>query len=259
MLSGPRCDIHPKVNQYPMQVAVTISTVTTVEKLMTEENALRIIDCAAFVKKKHFAAMCRMNRSTVPRSNSRRVNEILEDQNEILSNYNDVFKGLGNFPGVPYHIVIKENAIPVIDPPRRVPQSLMSELKATLSDLEKKGIISAVNKPTDWVDSLIVVEKPNGKLRICLDPRNLNKVIKREHRIIPSAEEIISRLEGKQIFSVLDLKDGFCLIPHDQFSSDLCTFNFPFGRYQFKRLPFGIASAPEVFEKRNQNIFENIP
>ncbi|GFY00225.1 transposon Ty3-I Gag-Pol polyprotein [Trichonephila clavipes] len=72
------------------------------------------------------------------------------------------------FPGVPYHITLKDNAVPVIHPPRRVPLDLQPKLKITLDRLEKEGILSKVNKPTDWVQSLVIVEKPNGNLRSCL-------------------------------------------------------------------------------------------
>ncbi|GBN77551.1 Retrovirus-related Pol polyprotein from transposon opus [Araneus ventricosus] len=172
-----------------------------------------------------------------------------------MDQYSEVFKGLGEFPGKPYHIEIKSEIKPVINAPRRVPQSLHKELEKTLNELVQLGIVSPVNKPTEWVNSLVIVEKPNGKLRICLDPRNLNKAIKREHYVIPSVDEIMSRLEGKQCFSVLDLKEGFWQVPLDKDSAELCTFNSPFGRYKFNRLPFGICSAPEVFQKKNQKLF----
>ncbi|GFT06271.1 uncharacterized protein K02A2.6 [Trichonephila clavipes] len=130
------------------------------------------------------------------------------NKNELIKQYKDVFTGVGEFPNEPYHITLKDNAVPVIHPPRRVPLALQPKLKSTLDRLEK-GIVSKVNKPTDLVQCLIIVEKPNGNLRFCLDPRDLNKVIKREHYQIPCTDDIISRLEEKKIFSVVDLKDGF--------------------------------------------------
>ncbi|GBN11898.1 Transposon Ty3-I Gag-Pol polyprotein [Araneus ventricosus] len=137
-------------------------------------------------------------------------------KNELIKQYKDVFTGTGEFPDEPYHITLKVNAIPVIHPPRRVPQALQTKLKETLDKLEKEKIVSKVNKPTDWVQSLVIVEKPNGNLRLCLEPRDLNKEIKREHYQIPSADDLISRLEGKKIFSVVDLKDGFWHVPLDE-------------------------------------------
>lgn len=105
----------------------------------------------------------------------------------------------------------------------------------------------------------MLVEKPNGKLRICLDPKPLNDCIKREHYLIPTSDDILSRLSGKNMFSVIDMKDGFWQIKIDKDSSDLCTFNTPFGRWKFLRLPFGICSAPELFQKKNVELFGDIP
>ncbi|GFW49033.1 transposon Ty3-I Gag-Pol polyprotein [Trichonephila clavipes] len=142
------------------------------------------------------------------------------------------------------------NAVPVIHPPRRVPLALQPKLKSTLDILEKEGIVSKVNKLSDWVQSLVIVEKPNGYLILCLDPRDLNNEIKREHYQIPCTDDIICRLEGRKIFSVVDLKDGFWHVPLDEVSSEICAFNTPFGRYKFNKMPFGIVSAPEPWLSR---------
>ncbi|GFX55346.1 uncharacterized protein K02A2.6 [Trichonephila clavipes] len=178
-------------------------------------------------------------------------------KNELIKQYKDVFTGV-EFPNEPYSITLKDNAVPVIHPPRRVPLALQPKLKSSLDRLEKEGIVSKVNKPTDLVQSLVIVDKPNGNLRLRLDPRDLNKTIKREHYQIPCTDDIISRLEGKKIFSVVDLKDGFWYVSLDKVSSEICTFNTPFGRYKFNKMPFGIVSAPEVFQKRNQRLFGDI-
>ena len=69
----------------------------------------------------------------------------------------------------------------MINPPRRVPFSLMQELKNQLEELEKRGILKKVIEPTKWVSSLVTVKKPSGKLRICIDPSHLNKAIMRQH------------------------------------------------------------------------------
>jgi len=105
----------------------------------------------------------------------------------------------------------------------------------------------------------MIVEKPNGALRLCLDPKPLNKYICREYFTIPKCDDILSRLEGKTLFTVIDMKDGFWQIQFSKESSDYCTFNTPFGRYKFNRLPFGISSAPEIFQKKNTEIFGGIP
>ena len=71
-------------------------------------------------------------------------------------------------------------------------------------------MLKRVDEPTDhdWLHNFVIVEK-NGSLRLCLDPRDLNKAVKREHYKIASAHEVSSHLSGKRIFSTFDLKDGF--------------------------------------------------
>ena len=96
---------------------------------------------------------------------------------------------------------------------------------------------------------MVTVVKPNGQLRICIDPKDLNKVIEREHYPMKTLEEVVGQMAGAKVFSVLDAKSGFWQIRLDEASSKLCTFNTPFGRYRFTRLPFGIKSAPEVFQR----------
>ena len=91
-----------------------------------------------------------------------------------------------------------------------------------------------------------------------MDPRDLNKAIRREHHRIPTAEDIASHLSGKNVFSIVDEKDGFWQVRLDEESCHLCTFNTHFGRYRFKRMPFGISSAPEVFQKKNEALFGDI-
>ena len=115
-----------------------------------------------------------------------------------------------------------------------------------------------VDQPTDWVHSLVIVEKKNGSLRLCLDPRALNNTIKREHYRIPTIQEIASDLAGKKVFSTLDLKDGYWQVELDEQSSLLYTFNTPFGRYHFTRMPFGLKSVSEIFQKKNEAAFEGI-
>ena len=70
-------------------------------------------------------------------------------------------------------------------------------------------MIQKVKEPTDWVSGLVVVEKPNGKLRICTDPVHLNRALKRSHYSLPVTEDVLSELADVKVFSEEDLKDGF--------------------------------------------------
>lgn len=64
---------------------------------------------------------------------------------------------------------------------------------------EKMGVIKNIEEPTDWVSSLVIVLKKHGALRICLDPRDLNKAIKREHFRLPTQQEIISQFDTQNV------------------------------------------------------------
>ena len=107
----------------------------------------------------------------------------------LFAEYADVFKGIGLFPGE-YTIKLDENIQPVIHPPRKVALALQDKLKTELDRMERNHIITRVSDPTDWINSLAVVEKHNGDLGVCLDPRDLNKAIMREHYRLSTLEDI---------------------------------------------------------------------
>ena len=112
------------------------------------------------------------------------INEV-QQKRAILNEVQDVFEGLGCVEGE-YTIKLKVNSQPTIQPQRNVPLRLRNKLKATLDNLERRDIITKVEEPVDWVSNLVVVEKANNTLRLCLDPPDLNQVIEREDFKPPS-------------------------------------------------------------------------
>ena len=94
----------------------------------------------------------------------------------VMSEYSDLFKGIGTLPGKS-KLYLRDNAVPVIAAPRRVPEALKSRLKQELDQMVKHEIITPVTEPTDWVHPIVVVEKSNGALRVCLDAKPLNDAI----------------------------------------------------------------------------------
>ena len=176
---------------------------------------------------------------------------------EILQGYKPIFEGIGCI-AEPYHIKVREGAVPVVHAPRKIPASLREKVQDELSSMERKGIIKKVEEPTPWVNSMVVNEKKSGKLRICIDPRDLNKVIEREPYQLPTQQEITSRLAGARYFSKLDATSGYWQIPLDEESSYLTTFNSPMGRYRFQVVPFGIVFAQEVFHRTIDEKFRDL-
>lgn len=180
------------------------------------------------------------------------------DHDSLMEEYKDCFEGLGCLPGK-HKIRVDESVSPVVHPCRKVPFALREKLKEELARMEKLEVIKKIDEPTEWVSSLVIVQKKTGALRICLDPRDLNRAIRREHFKLPTREEIMAQFAGAKWFSKLDASSGFWQLRLDEQSSRLCTFNTPEGRYRFLRLPYGILSAPEVYHKTIHMIFEHIP
>ena len=175
---------------------------------------------------------------------------------DLLEELKDVSEGLGDLPGE-YHIATDDTVRPVVHPPRRVPVALREQIKSKQDEMVESDVIAPVNEPTAWVSSMLVVAKPN-KLRICLDPRDLNKAIRREHYQLPTVEEVVTRLTHAKKFTVVDAKDGCWQKRLDTDSSYKTTFNTPFGRYRWKRMPFGICSAPEIWQRTMHEFVEDL-
>lgn len=188
-----------------------------------------------------------------------RVNSVnnIQTKEDFVERYREDFAGLGKMPKK-YTIVLKSESVPVVKPVRRVPEIIKGRLEKSLKKLVEKGIIEPVDYPTDWVNQITIVEKANGKLRICLDPTELNKCIKLDNYPIPTLTDIEQKLSGKKLFTVLDMKDGFFQIQLSEESSLLTTFITPFGKFKFNRLPFGLNVSPEVFQRTNTRIFGDI-
>ena len=177
---------------------------------------------------------------------------------KIMEEYSDVFSGLGEFTGE-YDIQIDESVRPVQQPPRKFPYVKLDKLKDALQEMERQGVIAKVTEPTDWVSNLVITEKKDGRLRICLDPQALNKAILRDPFPCPTLEQIQTCLSGKKVFSVLDQSSAFWQIRLNERSSKLCTFNTPWGRMRFLRMPFGVRCAGDALQRRNYDAFGDIP
>ena len=116
-----------------------------------------------------------------------------------------------------------------------------------------QGVIEKVETPTDWVNSMVIVERPDKTLRICLDPRNFNDAVRRVHFQLPTVEEIGSRLTGAQYFTNLDASQGFWQIQLD----DRRVQNTPHFKHlmHWRRKRGGGASAPPLFRVGGKDMF----
>ena len=180
------------------------------------------------------------------------------EKRTIPDEFKNVFNGLGTFTGE-YHIQITPGARPfALFTARHVPFPLREKVRMELDRMERMGVISKVEQPVEWCAAMVVVPKKSGAIRICVDYHPLNEVVLREVHPLPKVDETLSQLAGATMFSKLDANSGFWQIPLSEESKPLTTFITPFGRYCFNKLPFGISSAPEYFQKRMNQVLAGI-
>ena len=185
-----------------------------------------------------------------------RVHQLDTDLKELLDRPPDLENASGAMPGT-YSIKIDPTAKPVVHGPRRQPAALLPKILDKLKEMEKEGHLAKVMQPTDWVNSMVVSSR-GEKSRICLDPADLNKAVKREHYPIPTVEDIVAKIPDATVLTVLDAKSGYLQMKLDYESSLLTTMNTPIGRYGWLKLPFGIKSAPEMYQRAMDEMLEGI-
>lgn len=178
-------------------------------------------------------------------------------QPDLVSKFGDVFSGEGKLKGK-LHLEIDKSVTPVALPVRKVPFAVKEPLKQELERLVKIGILQPVDVPTDWISSMVVIKKSNGKIRLCIDPKPLNKALRRNHFPLPVIDDLLPLLTNAKVFSVVDAKNGFWHVQLDDESSFLTTFGTPWGRFRWTRMPFGISPAPEEFQRRLEYALEGL-
>ena len=185
---------------------------------------------------------------------------------EILSQYSGYFEGIGRFPGDPYKFHLKPDHRLARHAPRKVPVHLEAAFKEEIKSLVKQGILEEVKGHTDLVNSYVIVEKDTGnqhapnhtikkKLRICLDPRDLNEALEREPYHTRSVDEITAKLQGMTVFTIVDFKKGYWMVVLHPDSRRLTCMALPFDRFQWTRLPMSTVVAQDIFQSKLDAIF----
>ena len=193
-------------------------------------------------------------------------------QEKVETTYADVFQGLGKFPGEPYKLRLKPDAVPVKHRPRRVPVHLQDAFHEEVEQLVKIDVLEKVTEPTEWVNSLVIVEKvidssnahsPNHvikkSIRLCIDPKDLNEALEREPYYSRSIDELISMFAGAKVFTIVDMDKGYWQVVLHPESRKLTCMAFDIGRYQFKRLPMGSKVASDIFQRMLDSVYIGLP
>ena len=159
---------------------------------------------------------------------------LITKKEHIMARFPDVFEGIGKFPGEAYKIQLDPKVPPKQTPCRPVLIHLKEAFKAEIDKMLKAGVLKPVQEATNWINSFVLVKGKDQygqpKLRICLDPPNLNKAIVQEPYHFKTPEDISHLLVDATVLMVLDCKKGYWHQILDEESSYLTTFNTEFGR-----------------------------
>ena len=180
--------------------------------------------------------------------------------NNLLSEYSSVFDpGTGAMKHVKAHLCLKEGSLPKFCRPRTVPYAIRDQVGKELDRLENAGVLCRVDH-ADWATPIVPVPKKDGSIRICGDFKvTINPSLRIDQYPLPKPSDLMTSLTGGQKFSKLDLSAAYQQIVLDDEASELVVINTHQGLYKYTRLPFGIASAPAIFQKAMDGILQGIP
>ena len=178
----------------------------------------------------------------------------------VLEEHSEVFRDeLGKLQGVEAKIYVEEGACPRFEKSRPVPFAIREKVEEELSRLQALGVIQPV-RFSDWAAPIVPVLKSDGRVRICGDYKvTINRAARLEKYPIPRIEELFASFAGGKTFSKLDLSHAYLQVPLDETSRRLVTINTHKGLFEYQRLPFGIASAPSIFQRVMENLLKGIP
>ena len=179
---------------------------------------------------------------------------------EILQKHSDVFREkLGELKGTQAKIHIDPQAQPRFHKSRPVPFALRKKVEQELERLEREGIIKPVQF-SDWAAPIVPVVKADGSIRICGDYRlTINQASKLDAYPLPKVEELFASLSGGKSFSKLDLQHAYQQLTLDDNSRPYTTINTHRGLFQYNRLPFGVSSAPGMFQRTMDSLLQGLP
>ncbi|XP_060726840.1 uncharacterized protein K02A2.6-like [Tachysurus vachellii] len=165
---------------------------------------------------------------------------------------------VGCVTGFMHKVKISDAVTPVRQKLRRLPFSVRTAVSVEIERLLSAGIIERIDA-SPWVSPIVVTMKKTGGIRMCMDLREPNKAVIIDYYALPHMEELLTALAGSTVFSTIDLESAYHQVPLHPESRDLTAFITHDGLFRFCRVPYGLASAPSVFQKMMECILKGIP
>ena len=169
---------------------------------------------------------------------------------DLLSNYQDTFSrdewdiGLTNLAE---HEIKTGDASPIKQPPRRVPLAYADKEKAAIEDMKAKGVIRESVSP--WASPICLVSKKDGGVRLCVDYRKVNNLVKPDGFPLPRVQDCLDAVAESKWFSTFDLTSGYYQIPLKSQDIPKSAFVCKYGHYEMTRMPFGLNNAAGTFQR----------
>ena len=177
----------------------------------------------------------------------------------LTEKYNTLFtEGLGTIKTFQARLQVDPEGPPKFFKPNTAPYAIREAVEDELDRLEREGILEKVTH-SEWATPVVVVPKADGSVRLCGDFKvTINPLLKADQYPLPKAEDLFAILAGGQRFTKLDLSQAYLQLELHPDSMKHCNINTPRGLYQYTRLPFGIASAPALFQRVMDTILHGV-
>jgi len=192
--------------------------------------------------------------------NSTTVTDVNKNSPESLQEeFECLFGGIGRLRNKIVKLHVDPDITPRQQPHRRIPFHVRGDVEKELERLDRLNIIERVEGPTPWISPIVVGTKKSGEVRICVDMGEANKAVKREKLLMPTIDDLIADLNGATHFSTLDLPSGYHQLELAPESRFVTTFSTHVGLRRYKRLPFGINAASEIFQELIKDLRTGLP
>ncbi|XP_058828221.1 uncharacterized protein K02A2.6-like [Topomyia yanbarensis] len=171
-------------------------------------------------------------------------------QSELQKKFPFVFSGDLNqtIEGFTVDIALKPNAMPIFHKPYTIPFRFRENVDQELDRMIKSEILVPV-RSSSWASPIVVTPKKDGSVRICLDGKaTLNRYLSSEHYPLPLIDDILASLADFKVFCKIDLTGAYLQVKLSELSQEFCTVNTHRGLFRYTRMPFGISSAPSLFQ-----------
>ncbi|GKT36237.1 Retrovirus-related Pol polyprotein from transposon 297, partial [Aduncisulcus paluster] len=167
----------------------------------------------------------------------------------MLKVVSGLFSGLDETPANvgKFRIELSDPSVVISEPYRRIRRDWAQDIYSQLLEMEKKKVIRP--SVTEHHCATVIVPKKNGKLRLCVDYRPLNRVTKGMGQVLPVIDDLFQLMGGTRFYAVLDLTRGYWQVEVEESSKKYTSFVTQFGQYEFNRLPFGLKNAPPFFQE----------